>query len=79
MFIGVDYSVFVIFFELIIFLLEIVKVVKEWEYWRENFVAFMFLSRCNIALFELLLFLIDFKLGFIGDGLKSFNLIFHIL
>jgi hypothetical protein len=29
MLIGVDYSVFVIFFELIIFLLEIVKVVKE--------------------------------------------------
>jgi hypothetical protein len=55
---GVDHSVFVIFFELIIFLLEIVEVVEEWEHWRETLVAFMFLSRCNLALFKLLHFLI---------------------
>ena len=66
---GVNYSVFIIFFELIIFLLEIVEVVEEWEQWRETLVAFMFLSSINLALFKLF-FLIVINLRF---DTKSIN------
>ena len=67
--IGVNNSVFVIFFELIIFLFEIFEVVEEWEQWRETLVAFMFLSSVNLALFKLF-FLIVINLRF---DIKSIN------
>ena len=53
--IWVNHCVLVVFFELIIFLLEIVEVVEEWEPGRKAFVTLIWFGGVNLASLTLLL------------------------
>ena len=50
-----DHSVFIILFELIIFLLEIIEVIEEREHGREALVTMILIGSLNLALLKFLL------------------------
>jgi hypothetical protein len=72
--IGVEHSILVIFFELIIFLLEIVKVVEEGVHGGEALVTLILFGVLNFAFLKILLLNI-INLRFDGKSVHDLNMI----